>query len=327
MQKCPKTTIKICKRCHLIFKSPAGGRYCSHTCKEKARPRKQTPKKKRREEPVKYLGSYPSQLKEVMDNYNPPIPIWYVAQMTGLSKLAISAIRNGVAASGARATKLTDFFWGRYKIQLNFRWLISPRKSFTPSKKKKRNAERVKSDYTPKPSKVEPTLKPRKEGEFSTQLMEVMDRHNPPIRLNYICKECKLSATQLSLVRHGKKAAGKITALRLYDFFNKRYKIRLDLSFLLEPERYRPDRKKRMLENDPRWQPSPPPPIPLIVDENTEYIYQWGNTPERLKMKGRKCLIKSKCKKWGSVIVEFIDNGQREEVQRRSVRMIKKWKF
>ena len=48
------------------------------------------------------------------------------------------------------------------------------------------------------------------------------------------------------------------------------------------------------------------------------YVFSWGNHPDRLKLKGRRCrMIKSG--KMGSVMVEF-KNGEKHIVSRRALR-------
>lgn len=47
--------------------------------------------------------------------------------------------------------------------------------------------------------------------------------------------------------------------------------------------------------------------------------YRWGNNEKRATMKGRECKIIVRGKKMGSVLIEFLDNGQREIVSWRSV--------
>lgn len=51
------------------------------------------------------------------------------------------------------------------------------------------------------------------------------------------------------------------------------------------------------------------------------YRYSWGNNEKRRTMKGRVCLLIT-CGKRHSCLIEFIDNGQKEIVSRRSVRKI-----
>ena len=51
------------------------------------------------------------------------------------------------------------------------------------------------------------------------------------------------------------------------------------------------------------------------------YKYAWGNNPKRVKMKGRKCKLLASGK-MSSVLIEFIDNGQREITSKRALRRI-----
>ena len=52
---------------------------------------------------------------------------------------------------------------------------------------------------------------------------------------------------------------------------------------------------------------------------NTLYVYAWGNNEKRKTLRGRECVILHRLKK-NSVIVEFVDNGQRECVSRYALR-------
>ena len=49
------------------------------------------------------------------------------------------------------------------------------------------------------------------------------------------------------------------------------------------------------------------------------YFYAWGNNEKRVTMKGRRCRIIAYGSK-GSVLVEFIDNKQREIISRHALR-------
>ena len=57
------------------------------------------------------------------------------------------------------------------------------------------------------------------------------------------------------------------------------------------------------------------------MSEARLYKYAWGNNPKRVKMKGRTCKLVATGQK-GSVLIEFIDNGQREITSRRALRRI-----
>ena len=46
--------------------------------------------------------------------------------------------------------------------------------------------------------------------------------------------------------------------------------------------------------------------------------YRWGNNEKRATMKDRECKIITRGK-MGSILIEFLDNGQREIVSWRSV--------
>lgn len=52
------------------------------------------------------------------------------------------------------------------------------------------------------------------------------------------------------------------------------------------------------------------------------YRYIWGNNVKRALMKGRICNVLARGKK-RSVLIEFIDNGQKEIVDRYSIRKLK----
>ncbi len=58
------------------------------------------------------------------------------------------------------------------------------------------------------------------------------------------------------------------------------------------------------------------------------YIYNWGNkkTPEgreRLKYKGRKCKVLFFTRRMNSVLIEFLDNGERLNTSRNAIRICK----
>lgn len=53
------------------------------------------------------------------------------------------------------------------------------------------------------------------------------------------------------------------------------------------------------------------------------YKYIWGNNEKRITMKGRICNLIS-VGKMNSILIEFIDNGQREIVSKRSIRKLLK---
>jgi hypothetical protein len=46
--------------------------------------------------------------------------------------------------------------------------------------------------------------------------------------------------------------------------------------------------------------------------------YRWGNNEKRKTLKGRDCRVLAKGAK-GSILIEFLDNGQKEIVSFRSV--------
>ena len=55
---------------------------------------------------------------------------------------------------------------------------------------------------------------------------------------------------------------------------------------------------------------------------NKIYKYAWGNNPKRARMKGRTCKLLASGK-MSSVLIEFIDNGQKEITSRRALRRIR----
>ena len=52
------------------------------------------------------------------------------------------------------------------------------------------------------------------------------------------------------------------------------------------------------------------------------YTYRWGNTPERARMKGRRCVVLARGA-MNSALVRFIDDGQREVISRNALRRVK----
>jgi hypothetical protein len=49
------------------------------------------------------------------------------------------------------------------------------------------------------------------------------------------------------------------------------------------------------------------------------YYYNWANNKKRITMKNRKCIVLAKGK-MNSILIQFIDNKQREIVSRYSIR-------
>lgn len=49
------------------------------------------------------------------------------------------------------------------------------------------------------------------------------------------------------------------------------------------------------------------------------YTYEWGNTPERAALKGRRCRIVARGAK-GTVLLEFVDTGTRVTSSFRALR-------
>jgi hypothetical protein len=50
------------------------------------------------------------------------------------------------------------------------------------------------------------------------------------------------------------------------------------------------------------------------------YRYTWGNNAKRAELKGRRCRMLASGR-MGSCLVEFVDNGQREVVARRALKL------
>lgn len=51
----------------------------------------------------------------------------------------------------------------------------------------------------------------------------------------------------------------------------------------------------------------------------TVYVYAWGNNSRRAELKGRRCVIEASGTK-NTVLVRFIDNGERVTTSRRALR-------
>lgn len=73
-----------------------------------------------------------------------------------------------------------------------------------------------------------------------------------------------------------------------------------------------------------KQQVGPPIPQQEMIEYNDEsrYVYRWGNNEVRKTLKGRICRI-VKHLALNSYIVEFTDNGQREVVSRNALRRVK----
>lgn len=52
---------------------------------------------------------------------------------------------------------------------------------------------------------------------------------------------------------------------------------------------------------------------------SARYVYAWGNNAKRAAMKGRECILLASGR-MGSVLIEFVDNGQREITSGRALR-------
>lgn len=49
------------------------------------------------------------------------------------------------------------------------------------------------------------------------------------------------------------------------------------------------------------------------------HVFAWGNNPKRETLKGRPCVVLAEGR-MNSVLVEFLDDGQKEIVSRRALR-------
>lgn len=49
------------------------------------------------------------------------------------------------------------------------------------------------------------------------------------------------------------------------------------------------------------------------------YVYAWGNNPRRAELKGRRCVVEARGS-MRSVLVRFLDNGERVVTSARAVR-------
>jgi hypothetical protein len=50
------------------------------------------------------------------------------------------------------------------------------------------------------------------------------------------------------------------------------------------------------------------------------HVYAWGNNPRRAEMKGRRCVIEARGR-MGTVLVRFLDTGERVTTSYRALRM------
>ena len=62
--------------------------------------------------------------------------------------------------------------------------------------------------------------------------------------------------------------------------------------------------------------------MPEHTEPPTLCRYSWGNNAKRATLKGRRCVIEA-AGALGSVQVRFLDNGQREIVSRRALRVVR----
>lgn len=55
----------------------------------------------------------------------------------------------------------------------------------------------------------------------------------------------------------------------------------------------------------------------------TIYVYAWGNNARRAQLKGRRCRILATSTRFGTVLVVFLDTGERVTTSRRALRRAK----
>jgi hypothetical protein len=51
----------------------------------------------------------------------------------------------------------------------------------------------------------------------------------------------------------------------------------------------------------------------------TEYVYVWGNNERRAALRGRRCVVEA-TGRMGTVLVRFLDTGERVTTSRRAIR-------
>jgi hypothetical protein len=51
------------------------------------------------------------------------------------------------------------------------------------------------------------------------------------------------------------------------------------------------------------------------------YEYAWGNNPRRAALKGRRCVVEARGR-MGTVLVRFLDTGERVTTSRRALRTL-----
>jgi hypothetical protein len=56
-----------------------------------------------------------------------------------------------------------------------------------------------------------------------------------------------------------------------------------------------------------------------LPDELPVMVYIWGNNPRRAELKGRRCVVLARGA-MGSVLVQFLDTGEKVVTSRRAVR-------
>ena len=57
------------------------------------------------------------------------------------------------------------------------------------------------------------------------------------------------------------------------------------------------------------------------MTERAVYVYAWGNNERRAKLKGRRCVVIARGA-MASVLVEFVDDGERVVTSRRALRRV-----
>jgi hypothetical protein len=68
--------------------------------------------------------------------------------------------------------------------------------------------------------------------------------------------------------------------------------------------------------------PGPDRPLPGPRKEREERIYTfvWGNNPRRAELRGRRCRVLARGR-MGTVLVEFLDTGERVTTSHRAIRL------
>jgi hypothetical protein len=51
-------------------------------------------------------------------------------------------------------------------------------------------------------------------------------------------------------------------------------------------------------------------------------VYAWGNNPRRAELKGRRCVVEATGRRMNSVLIRFLDTGERVVTSRRALRAV-----